>query len=107
MHATVRPSAGNCLVTIAGRITIDSSPDLRTLFFQWLGSRSCESLTADFSEVIYVDASAVAVLLETLGGARRLKKAFRVTGLREQPRYLLENTRLLPLFDHVANEQPN
>lgn len=107
MHATVRPSAGNCLVTISGRITIDSSPDLRTLLFQWLSSKSCESLTADFSEVIYVDVSALAVLLETLGGARRLKKAFRLTGLREQPRYLLENTRLLPLFDQAANEQPN
>lgn len=107
MHATVRPSVGNCLVTVSGRITIDSSPDLRTLLFQWLGSNGCESLTADFSEVTYVDASALAVLLETLGGARRLKKVFRLTGLREQPRYLLENTRLLHLFDQVANEEPN
>jgi anti-anti-sigma factor len=105
MHATVRPSAGNCLVAISGRITIDSSPDLRTLLFQCLGSKSCESMTVDFSEVIYVDASALAVLLETLGAMRRLKKAFRLTGLSGQPRYLLENTRLLHLFD--TNEQSN
>ena len=56
-------------------------------------------MTADFSEVIYVDASALAVLLETLGAARRLNKAFHLISLREQPRYLLENTRLLHLFD--------
>lgn len=107
MHATVRPSAGNCLVAISGRITIDSSPDLRTLLFQCLGSKSCDSLTADFSEVIYVDGSALAVLLETLGAARRLNKAFHLASLRDQPRYLLENTRLLHLFDQAPNEEPN
>jgi anti-anti-sigma factor len=102
MRATVRASAGNCVLAVSGRITIDSAPDLRTLLLQHLAIPNCESLTLDFSDVVYVDTSALAVALEVLKAAGRLKKAFHLSGLRERPRYLFEATRLLHLFDHVA-----
>jgi len=104
MRAAVRASAGNSIVAVFGRITNDSSPDLRTLLLQQLAIPGCDSLTLDLSDVVYVDTSAVAVLLETLKAAYKLNKAFRLTGLRERPRYLLEATRLLHLFGHVENE---
>lgn len=102
MRATVRASAGKCVLAVSGRITIESAPDLRTLLLEHLAIPNCESLTLDFSEVVYVDTSALAVLLEALKAARTLKKAFQLSGLRERPRYLFEATRLLHLFDHVT-----
>jgi anti-sigma B factor antagonist len=102
MRATVRASAGNYVLAVSGRITIDSAPDLRTLLLQHLAIPNCESLTLDFSDVVYVDTSALAVVLEALKAACRLKKAFHLSGLRESPRYLFEATRLLHLFDRVT-----
>ena len=92
-------------MAVSGRITIDSAPDLRALLLQRLAMQDCENLTLDLAGVVYVDTSALAILLEALKAAYRLKKAFRLSGLRERPRYLFEATRLLHLFDQVTNEQ--
>jgi anti-anti-sigma factor len=107
MRTSVGSAAGNCVLAVAGRITIDSAPDLRALLLQYLAIPDCESLTLDFSDVVYVDTSALAIALEALKAAYRLKKAFHLSGLRERPRYLFEATRLLHLFDHVTNETPS
>jgi len=104
METAVQRRGGDCLVSIVGRITIDSSPDLRILLLQRLGTADCESLTVDFYEVAYVDTSGLAVLLEVLRAARRLNKTFHLSGLRERPRYVLEATRLLRLFDEVSRD---
>jgi len=90
-----------CHVSLSGRITIDSSPDLRMLLLQRLQAANCQSLTVDFFEVVYVDTSGLAVLVEILKAARTQGKTFQVSGLRERPRYLLEATRLLHLFNEV------
>jgi anti-anti-sigma factor len=92
---------GEYRVFLSGRITIDSSPDLRSLLLERLQSQSCRSLTADFWEVVYLDTSVVATLVEVLKSARARGKAFHLTRLRERPHYLLEVTRLLHLFDQV------
>jgi anti-sigma B factor antagonist len=104
METAFRRRGGDCLISIFGRITIDSSPDLRILLLQRLGTADCESLTVDFYEVAYVDTSGLAVLLEVLRAARRLNKTFHLSGLRERPRYVLEATRLLHLFDEVSRD---
>lgn len=90
------------MFAVSGRITIDSAPDLRTLLLQHLAIPACKSLTLDLSDVVYVDTSALAVLLEALKAAYGLNKTFHLSGLRERPRYLFEATRLLHLFDRVA-----
>jgi len=95
-----------CRVWLSGRITIDSSPDLRVLLLQRLRPPSCQSLTVDFREVAYVDTSGLALLVEILKAARSQGKTFYLSGLRERPRYLLETTRLLHLFDQVNGEMP-
>ena len=88
--------------SLSGRITIDSSPDLRELLLGQLESSSCQILTVDFHEVAYVDTSGLALLVEILKAARTQGKAFHLSGLQERPRYLLEATRLLHLFDEVT-----
>jgi anti-sigma B factor antagonist len=104
MHVAFRRRGGDCLGSISGRITIDSSPDLRLLLLQTLQSADCNSLTVDFYDVTYMDTSGLAVLLEILRAARGLQKTFQLSGLREHPRYLLERTRLLRLFDEGDRE---
>lgn len=95
-----------CHVRLSGRITIDSSPGLRLLLLTRLESQSCRALIVDLSEVAYVDTSGLAMLVETLKTARNQGKTFHLSGLRERPRYLLETTRLLHLFDEgPAGEQ--
>ena len=86
-------------IRLSGRVTIDSSPGLRELFLQSLEARSYPTLSVDCSGVTYIDTSGLAVLVETLRTARAKGKAFRLTGLQERPRFLLEKTRLLRLFD--------
>jgi anti-anti-sigma factor len=88
-----------CKVSLSGRITIDSSPDLQTLLLLRLESPSCQRLTVDFYEVIYMDASGIAIFLEILKAARNQGKTFHLSRLRERPRVLLETWRLLPLFE--------
>jgi len=94
-----------CQVSLSGRITIDSSPDLRILLLGHVQSPGCQSLTVDFWEVAYVDTSGLAMLLEILKAARCQGKTLHLGQLRERPRYLLETTRLLHLFDE-ANPEP-
>lgn len=90
-----------CCVKLAGRITIDSSPDLRLFLLRQLGSLACPVFTVDLGEVTYMDTSGLAVLVGLLKAARQSSKRFQLSGLRERPRYLLEATRVLHLFEEV------
>jgi anti-sigma B factor antagonist len=106
MQTAFRCEGRNCIISISGRITIDSAPALRMLLLQHLDSAASESLTIDLYEVIYVDTSCLAVLLEILREARAQKKTLYLSGLRDRPRYLVEAIRILPLFNEVARDLP-
>ena len=93
-------------IKLSGRITIDSSPKLRALLFRKLGAPNCQVMIVDFCEVVYLDSSGLAVLLELLRAAKQLGKKFQLSGLKDRPRYLLESTRLLRLFDEAGNTMP-
>jgi anti-sigma B factor antagonist len=93
-----------CQAVLTGRITIDSSPDLRETLLKQLSSPRCRTLTIDFNEVAYVDTSGLAMLVELLKAARTQGKEFQLTGLKQRPRYLLETTRLLRFFHEADNE---
>jgi anti-sigma B factor antagonist len=66
-----------------------------------LGSLRCPVFAVDFGEVTYVDTSGLAVLVELLKVARQSAKRLQLWRLREGPRYLLEATRLIHLFEEV------
>lgn len=88
-----------CRVSLSGRISIDSAPDLRDLLLKRMAPATCQSLTVEFQEVTYIDTSGLAILVELLKASHDRGKTFCLSGLRERPRYLLEATGLLPLFD--------
>ena len=92
---------------LAGRVTIESSPELRTYLLERLESTDCRGVAVDFYDVIYIDTSGLAMLVEVLKFARTQGKGFSVSGLRDRPRYLLEATRLLHLFHEVDRNPPD
>jgi anti-sigma B factor antagonist len=101
--AVSEQSDEECCVTLTGRITIDSAPDLRSFLFRQLRLKTCRVFRVDFGEVIYIDTSGLAVLVESLKAARQSSKQFQLSGLQERPRYLLEATHLLHLFEEVRS----
>jgi anti-sigma B factor antagonist len=90
---------------LAGSVTIDSSPELRRVLLRTLKQQDCRRLTLDFSDVVYIDTSGLAVLMEILRSAKQLGKSVQLSGLRDRPRYLVESTGLLRFFDEVATKQ--
>jgi len=95
-----------CRVSLSGRITIDSAPDLRMLLLERLEDPKCEGLTVDFYDVAYIDAAGLAILVEALKASRARQKTFYLSRLRDRPRYLMETTGLLHLFDEESREIP-
>ncbi len=67
--------------------------------FAILHGETLQNLTVDLSEVPYMDLSGVATLLEALKTARARTIGLELTGLHDRPRYLLELTGLLSLFE--------
>jgi anti-sigma B factor antagonist len=94
-----RIEEGGVLVSLGGRLTIDSSPELRNQLLAVLYGETLKSLVIDLSDVPYVDLSGVATLLETLRIARSRKTGLQLRGLHDRPSYLLEVTGLLSLFE--------
>lgn len=105
IQAASTQSGGAFEVRLNGRITIDSSPSLRLLFLEKLDDRTCDSLNADCRGVSYMDTSGLAIFVETLKAAKVRGKVFRLSGLRERPRFLLERTRLLHLFTDQQEDE--
>ncbi len=106
LRVDCRQQGAECRVSLSGRLTIDSAPEIRTMLLERVQAPGCQSLAVDFQEVAYVDTSGLAILVEILKAARMQGKTFRLSGLRERPRYLLEVTRLLHFFDDVNREGP-
>jgi anti-sigma B factor antagonist len=104
-HIASESHGEESLAKLAGSITIDSSPELRRVLLRMLKAPDYRRFTLDFSEVVYIDTSGVAVLIEVLRSARQLGKGLQLSGLRERPRYLLESTGLLRLFEEAHTKQ--
>jgi anti-sigma B factor antagonist len=101
LNLEVSSRDGGTYLTATGRITIDSSPALRDKLLAIL-DRHVPVLTVDLSAVPYIDASGMATLVEALKFARARETQLRLR-LDERPRYLMEVSGLLPLFDATPN----
>jgi anti-sigma B factor antagonist len=89
---------GGVVLTVKGRVNIDSSPELRDRLLALLQKEFHAALTIDLTGVPYIDSSGLATLVEALKLARAVKTRLRLR-LQERPLYLLQVTGLLPLFD--------
>ena len=86
---------------LSGRITIDSSPEFRASLLRILRAPDCQRLEVNFSEVVYIDTSGIAVLMEVLKSARHVGKKLELSGLHDSPRYIFESTGLLSFFEEA------
>ncbi len=94
---------GNHVVTIGGRVTVDTSGDMRRTLINVLRSKPAK-VTVDLSKVTYIDASGLATLVEAVRVARKQNTRFTLRGIQGQTRYFLEITRLDRLFEIDGGE---
>lgn len=85
-------------VSIEGRITIESSDEMRRKLRTVLRSKPAR-VTVDLSGATFIDTSGVATLLEAVRIARRQGTRLVLAGLQGQPVHLLGLSLLRPLFE--------
>ena len=99
LSISVSDSKAGTVVCLSGRVSVDSSPELRDQLLATLGRPSLPTLTIDMSKLTYIDCSGIATLVEALRIAHKRKTVWQLRGLHDGPRHLLEVTGLLHLFD--------
>jgi len=93
-----RGEEGN-LVSLRGRLGIESSPAFRDQLLAELRGQSPKAVVVDMTEVSYIDASGVATLVEGLKIARGRQNTLCLKGLQGRALRLFEVTGLLHLFE--------
>ena len=91
-------------VSIEGRVTVDTSPDMRRTLSNVLRSKPA-TVKVDLSKVSYIDSSGLATLLEAMRNARKQNTRLILKGVQGQTRYFLEITRLDRLFEIEQEEK--
>ena len=90
--------AGACTtVVVTGRVTVDSSPHLRSVLRETIAAAPSAGIVIDFTGSSYLDTSAIATLLEAATLASKLAVPLRLIGLRGDARVVAEATEL----DHI------
>jgi anti-sigma B factor antagonist len=91
-------------VTVTGRVTVDSSPHLRSVLLQLLRRGAGPAVVIDLSGVPYMDMSGLATLLESLKAARQRSVTLRVLEMAGQSRMLAEIVELDKVFRNSGSE---
>ncbi len=97
-------SSGRLTVGVAGRVTVDSSPNLRSSLLDLLRAGTARVTVIDLSGVSYLDTSGLATLLEALKAAREHSVTLRVTGITGRARTLAEIAQLDTIFRAWGSE---
>lgn len=94
----VIPGGHQLTVAVGGRVSVDSSPAMRTALLELLRRGAAPVMMVDFSAVSYLDMSGLATLLEALKAARENDVRLRVTGIGGEARTLAEIAQLDTIF---------
>jgi len=100
----VVPASNQTTVAVAGRVTVDSSPNLRSALLEVLRRGAAPVAVIDLSGVSYLEMSGLATLLEALKVAREHSVKLRVTGISGEARTLAEITQLDTIFRAWGSE---
>jgi anti-sigma B factor antagonist len=96
-------ASSHSTVTVTGRVTVDSSPHLRSVLLELLRRASAQVVVIDLLEVAYLDMSGLATLLEALQTAQRHSVTLRVVGMTGQSRMLAEIAELDKVFQAAGS----
>jgi anti-anti-sigma factor len=89
---------GTCTtLVVTGRVTVDSSPHLRSVLHKTIGAAPSDGIVIDFTNSPYLDTSAIATLLEAATLASKWGVRLGVIGLGGEARFVAEATEL----DHI------
>ena len=86
------------IISLQGRITVGNANEMRRKLADALIPQ-LPQLTVDLSGVTYMDTSGLATLMEAMRIARRQGTRLVLSGIQDQPRYLLEITDLDQVFE--------
>ena len=87
------------LLRLRGRLNIDSSPQFRDRLLATVRAESRKFVVVDFAEVVYIDSSGLATLIEGLKVAHNCESKLSVQGLQGRLLHLFEVTGVLSLFE--------
>jgi anti-sigma B factor antagonist len=97
--------AGACTtLVVSGRVTVDSSPYLRSVLHETIGAAPSAGIVIDFTGSSYLDTSAIATLLEAAMLASKLAVPLRLIGLAGEARFVAEATELDHIFHGLGYE---
>ena len=91
-------------VVVSGRVTVDSSPHLRSVLRETIGAAPSAGMVIDFTGSPYLDTSAIATLLEAATLASTRAVPLRLIGLRGDARVVAEATELDHIFLALGHE---
>jgi anti-sigma B factor antagonist len=100
----IASSSDGAVVSLCGRVDIDSSPAVRDRLLALLNAPHPSSVTIDLSAVTHIDSSGIATLIEALKVARAHKTEMRLQGLEDRLLRFFDITGILSLFNR---ERPN
>jgi anti-sigma B factor antagonist len=100
----VFPGSEQVSVAVEGRISVDSSPDLRHALLGLLSRTAAPFMIIDLSGVTYLDMSGLATLLEALKAARERTVKLRMTGIGGEARNLVEIAQVETMFRAWGSE---
>jgi anti-sigma B factor antagonist len=100
----VVPGRNQLTVAIAGRTTVDTSPDLRSVLLGLLRRGTAPVVVIDVSALSYLDMSGIATLLEALKAARERSVKLRLAGMSGQVRALAEIAQLDTIYRAWGSE---
>ena len=100
----VVPGCDRLTVTIAGRATVDTSPDLRSLLLGLLRRGATPVVVIEMSALTYLDMAGIATLLEALKAARERSVKLRITGMSGQVQTLAEVAQLDTIYHAWGSE---
>jgi anti-sigma B factor antagonist len=104
MRVHVTPGSNRITVAVAGRVSVDSSPNLRSALLDILCRKASPVIYIELSGVSYLDTSGLATLLEALKAARERSVILRVTGIGGAARTLAEIAQLDAIFRAWGSE---
>ena len=100
----VQKRQGVVIVTCAGEITIEVTPDLKRQVEQ-AGSQDFNSMVLDLSNVSFMDSSGIGSLVAMNTRIRNMGKGFYLFRLSDQVRKTLDLVQLLGFFEVIDSEQ--
>jgi len=104
MTVHVTPGSNHITVAVDGRVSVDSSPNLRSALLDLLRRKASPLIYIELSGVSYLDTSGLATLLEALKAARERSVILRVTGIGGAARTLAEIAQLDTIFRAWGSE---